>query len=240
MSITASGRQGGLGRNYAKCFARKLLRWHLPVGGVTRPLFHSLYHFHVLVRAAIGWSLRFFWYEPLFRSQCRTIGGRFRMEQLPYLVGRGEIVVGSGVHFSGKPSFAFSARYSPNPKLFIGNGSFLGHNCALTIAHEVRIGDNCLIAGDVRITDFDGHPLCAQQRRAGATFTPETTLLPVIIGDDVWIGHGAIVLKGVKLGDRSIIGASAVVTRDVPADTIVAGNPARVVKSLCLETPQGA
>jgi maltose O-acetyltransferase len=65
-------------------------------------------------------------------------------------------------------------------------------------------------------------------------------VLPVIIGDDVWIGHGAVILKGVTIGDRAVIGAGAVVTRGVPADTVVAGNPARVVKRLTKENPQSA
>jgi maltose O-acetyltransferase len=55
---------------------------------------------------------------------------------------------------------------------------------------------------------------------------------PVEIGDDVWVGAGAVILKGVKIGSRAVIGAHAVVTKDVPADTIVAGNPAVVVKQL--------
>ena len=103
----------------------------------------------------------------------------------------------------------------------------------------MQIGNHCLIAGGVRIADFDGHPLGADERRAGATFAAET-VLPVIIGDDVWIGHGAVILKGVNIGDRAVIGARAVVTRDVPADTVVAGNPARVIKSLMNEIAQSA
>ena len=115
-----------VGMDHAKGIVRKLLQWHLPVGYLNRPLFGALYQLHVALRAAAGWSIRFLWYEPLFRSQCRTIGERFWMEQLPYMTGRGEIVIGNDVRFSGKPSFAFSSRYSPRPKLSIGHGSFSG------------------------------------------------------------------------------------------------------------------
>jgi acetyltransferase-like isoleucine patch superfamily enzyme len=55
---------------------------------------------------------------------------------------------------------------------------------------------------------------------------------PVVLGDDVWVGAGAVILKGVTVGDGAVVAARAVVTRDVPADTVVAGNPARVVKRL--------
>jgi acetyltransferase-like isoleucine patch superfamily enzyme len=230
MSDTVSDNFYHIDRAYAKRVAKKVLQWHIPVGKVSRPLLSALHWIHVATRAAVGWSLRFIWYEPLFRSQCKMIGERFCMEQLPYLVGRGEIVIGDDVQLSGKPSILFSSRHSHSPRLSIGTGSFLGHDCALTIGKQVRIGNHCLIAGGVRITDFDGHPLDADGRRTGG-FAADA-FQPVIIGDDVWIGHGAIILKGVRIGDRSVIGARAVVTRDVPSDTVVAGNPARIIKSL--------
>ncbi len=218
-----------------KNVARRVLGWHLPVGTLGRPLFASLYRWHVFVRTSAAWSARFVWYEPLFRSQCTVVGEQFVMEQLPYLVGRGEIRIGDRVQFSGKPSFAFCSRYVDGPRLIIGDDCFLGHNTAITVAREVTIGNHCLIAGNVRISDFDGHPVNAMRRRGGQPADPEA-VHPVRIGNDVWIGHSAMILKGVQVGDRSIIGARAVVTRDVPADSIVAGNPANVIRSLSIET----
>ncbi len=239
MSATLPKSRPQAGRHYPRLIAKRLLQWHLPVGPISRPFFALLYQLHVVARAAMGWALRFFWYEPLWRSQCLKIGERFCMEQLPYLTGSGEIVIGNDVRFSGKPSFAFSSRHTRRPKLSIGHGSFLGHNCALTVAEQVQIGNHCLLAGGVRIADFDGHPLDANQRRAGATCAT-ASVLPVTLGDDVWIGHGAIILKGVTIGDRAVIGARAVVTHDVPADTVVAGNPARIVRNLISDIPQSA
>ena len=239
MSATASSSPSHSGKLTAKRVAKLVLQWHLPVGALSRPFFAALYRMHVAARGAAGWSLRMFWYEPLWRSQCRTVGRRFRMEQMPYLVGRGDIVIGNDVCLSGKSSIAFSARYVPLPTLSIGNGSFLGHNCAVTVARQVQIGDHCLIAGAVRITDFDGHPLDAAARRAGES-APVEAVRPVIIGNDVWIGYGAVVLKGVHVGDRAVIGAGAVVTRNVPSDTVVAGNPARVIRRLTKDNSQFA
>ncbi|WP_322975331.1 acyltransferase [Aporhodopirellula aestuarii] len=185
---------------------------------------------HVLMRESWLWAMRVIWSEPLFRSQCESVGARFQMEQLPYIVGRGRILIGCGVRLSGKSSFAFSSKHG-GATLVIGDRCFLGHNCAVTVAKEIIIGKDCLIAGGVRITDFDGHPLDADDRRTGQP-APIDAVRPVVIGDDVWIGHGAVILKGVRIGNRSVIGARAVVTRDVPEDCVVAGNPARVVKSL--------
>jgi acetyltransferase-like isoleucine patch superfamily enzyme len=62
--------------------------------------------------------------------------------------------------------------------------------------------------------------------------TPCEGIWPVVLGDDVWIGADATILKGVTIGDRAIVGAGAVVTSDVPADTVVAGNPARVIRTM--------
>lgn len=215
----------------AKHYVRQILHWHIPVTGVSRPLFHTLYRAHVSGRAVAGWLLRLVWYEPLFRSQCGRVGRNFRMEQLPYIYGKGFIEIGHDVCLSGKQHITFSHRFTASPRLTIGDGTFLGHDSVMTIADHITIGRRCLIAGSVRITDFDGHSLRAGDRRReewGAT--PQVA--PVIIEDDVWVAHGAVILKGVRLGHGSVVGARAVVTKDVPPYAVVAGNPARVVKLL--------
>jgi acetyltransferase-like isoleucine patch superfamily enzyme len=216
--------------NTIKPVVRRLLSAHLPVGSICGPL----YRFHVAGREAMIWGLRFFWYEPLFRSQCEAVGRRFQMECLPYLTGRGRIVIGDGVRLSGKSSFGFSNRLNPRPEICIGDGTFIGHDCHFGIAQSIRIGNHCLIAGGVSIRDLDGHPLDAEQRRASEPTSP-SGVRAVVVEDDVWIGAGAMILKGVTIGARSVVGAGAVISRDVPPDCVVAGNPARVVKQLVLQ-----
>jgi acetyltransferase-like isoleucine patch superfamily enzyme len=222
--------EGPLWKN-AKHAARAALGIHFPVNGLTRPLWRGLYIVHVAIREGAIWARRFFWNEPLFRGQCAAVGRGLWMEALPYVAGRGRIVIGDDVRLSGKPHFAFNNRHRDEPELKIGDGSFLGHLCDLRIAKSITIGRHCLIAAGVTIADYDGHPLDALARRNGAT-SPITEVHPVTIGDDVWIGHGAVVLKGVTVGDRAVIGAHAIVTRDVPADCLAVGNPARVVRDL--------
>lgn len=218
-------------RDTAKRLAKHALQVHIPVGSHSRRVFSALYYLHITARTSVLWAARFFWFEPLFRSQCQALGSGFRMEQLPYLVGLGQIVIGDDVRLSGKPNIIFSSRHCSRPALSIGDGTFLGHSCTLTIASHLEIGRHCLIASGVRITDFDGHPIDAAQRRRG-DFVSADRVLPVAIGDDVWIGNGATILKGVTLGDRTIIGTRAVVTQSIPADCIAVGNPARIVKRL--------
>ncbi len=212
--------------------AKALLSFHIPINGLTRPFFALGYRFHVFVRETWIWVRRFFWNDPLFRSQCESVGAGLWMEELPYIVGSGRIVIGANVRLSGKSSFGFGAPTERGlPKLTIGNGTFIGHDCRFSIGRSVQIGCHCLLAGDVQIFDMDGHPIDADRRRAGEP-TPLEAIAPVTIGDDVWIGNGALILKGVTIGDRAIIAARSVVTKAVPPDVIVAGNPARVVKSV--------
>lgn len=214
-----------------KRLAKGFLNLHVPVAGPTRWLYRGLYGLHVVVREGWQWLARFFWREPLFRSQCESIGPGFRLERLPYVVGGGRIRLGADVEIGGKFDIGFSNRFHPRPELLVGDSVFIGHACVFTIAQSIVIGNHCLISGDVVIADYDGHPVDAARRRAKEPNPPEE-VRPVRVGDDVWIGRHAVILKGVTIGPRSIIAASAVVTKDVPPDVIVAGNPARVVKTI--------
>lgn len=108
-------------------------------------------------------------------------------------------------------------------------------------AGRIRVGRRVIISYNVTIADSDFHPLDAEERRldavANAPFgdrsrRPSIISQPVVIGDDVWVGIGAIILKGVTIGHGAHIGAGAVVSRDVPAGERVEGNPARPVPGL--------
>jgi acetyltransferase-like isoleucine patch superfamily enzyme len=219
-----------------KAFVLEILRFHIPVVGVLRLLFGFLYGVHVFFRVLLANLMRFFWFEPLFRSQCVRIGSNFLMEHMPFIAGTGRITIGDDVIFGGKPVFIFGNRGGRVPELVIGNHTFIGHVVSFSVSDSIRIGNHCLIASGVQFSDYDGHPVDAARRRAGEA-TPLENIRPIVIGNDVWIGSNVIILKGVEVGDRAVIGAGAVVTRDVPPDVVVAGNPARVVKQL---TPRDA
>lgn len=212
----------------AKGAARAALAFHIPVNAATRPAFGLLYNAHVAGREWLAWALRFFWYEPLFRSRCASVGAGFRMERLPYLAGRGRIEIGARAWLSGKSTIEFSNVHHDEPELVLGEGAFVGHGCVFHVGESVRVGDRTMLAGGVMVFDLDGHPLDAERRRAGEP-TPRSGVAPVVIGDDVWIGTGALVLKGVTVGDRAVVAARSVVMGDVPAGAVVAGYPARRV-----------
>lgn len=105
----------------------------------------------------------------------------------------------------------------------LGDGVFLNFNCVILDVVAVSIGDRTQIGPAVQIYAAD-HPRDAATRRSGLEFGR-----PVRIGQDVWIGGGAIILPGVTIGDGAVIGAGSVVTRDVNAGATVVGNPARGV-----------
>ena len=116
----------------------------------------------------------------------------------------------------------------------------MGKNSRIWSAGSISIGSRVLISHGVTIMDSLTHPLDPvarhQQFRAilqsGHPVDIDLDEQPVTIEDDVWIGAGAIILRGVRLGARCVVGAGAVVTKDVPADMIVAGNPAHVIRGV--------
>ena len=218
-------KQGGL---FIKIVAVNILRFSIPVNRITKPFFAFLYNVHVFIREFLIVFIKVIYYEPLFRSQCKDVGSGLWMEQLPYLAGSGEIVIGNNVRISGKPTISFNTKIYESPKLLIADNTFIGHDTRFAVAQSVRIGKNCYIAGGVTISDNDGHPADAHQRRKNLPPSKEC-VKAVEIADDVWIGREAVILKGVKIGERAIIGTRAVVTKDVPPDTIVGGNPAKVI-----------
>ncbi|CAN5560468.1 hypothetical protein BH18VER1_BH18VER1_02540 [soil metagenome] len=122
-------------------------------------------------------------------------------------------------------------------------GDFTLVNGALLMAEErIEIGAHCLISWNVGIADCDFHPLDAVARRRdtfalapffeGRPPRPKITSAPITIADNVWVGMNATILKGVTVGENSVIAAGAVVTRSVPANVVVGGNPAVVIKQL--------
>lgn len=124
--------------------------------------------------------------------------------------------VGEGVVI--RPPFYCDYGYN----IRVGKNTFMNFNVVILDVLPVTIGDDCQIAPSVQIYTAD-HPLDPELRRSGLE-----SGRPVSIGNNVWLGGGAIILPGVTIGDNAVVGAGSVVTRDVPAGAVVVGNPARV------------
>ncbi|MBL0386396.1 acyltransferase [Tumebacillus sp. ITR2] len=137
---------------------------------------------------------------------------------------RNVIQIGEGgvMEVDGSVTFGPGVRVlvGPNAKFKIGDRSYITANSKLIVKSELEIGSGCAISWDVQLMDTDFH-YAAEGR-------PNTKKIK--IGNNVWIGSRATILKGVTIGDGAIIAAGAVVTKDVAPQQVVAGNPARVVK----------
>jgi len=139
-----------------------------------------------------------------------------RIELLRQLFG----AVGDGADI--QPRFACDYGYT----IRIGRNAFINYNCVFLDCAAIEIGDDLQMGPAVQLyTGF--HPLDRATRAAGLELAR-----PIRIGDGVWIGGGAIILPGVTIGDGAVIGAGSVVRRDVPAGSLAAGNPARIIRSL--------
>jgi acetyltransferase-like isoleucine patch superfamily enzyme len=108
----------------------------------------------------------------------------------------------------------------------IGDKTVMGQECTISAYQRVRIGQQCVIADRAMFIDFD-HGVVETERpiRLQGIYKRD-----VVVGSNVWIGYGACVLRGVSVGDNSIVGTNSVVTKDVPANAVVAGIPARIIR----------
>lgn len=118
----------------------------------------------------------------------------------------------------------FYCDYGSN--IILGGKAYFNFNCVILDVAPVRIGLNVLFGPAVQVYTAT-HPLNADERRAGLEAGKA-----IEIGDDVWIGGGAIVCPGVKIGSRSVIGAGSVVTGDIPEKVFAAGNPCRILRQI--------
>ena len=143
------------------------------------------------------------------------------------------IVIGHHCIISAKISFDATAGV-----VTVGNNSYIGAS-HLVCHSAITIGNDAVISWGVTIVDHDSHSTRWSERapdiadwHRGKKDWSHVAISPVTIGDKVWIGFNVIILKGTTIGEGAIVGAGAVVTHDVPPYTIVAGNPARIIRTL--------
>jgi acetyltransferase-like isoleucine patch superfamily enzyme len=182
------------------------------------------------IRAFIYLSYCFFHYHLSFKRKFTRIGGH------PTIWGiRGVVVCGPNISIGKDVVFVAADGYRTNlssikiggieGNITIGNNVLIMNGVRISSATSITIGDGCMLANFCYLTDSDWHDIHDRTSAPGGS-------APIILERGAWIGDSAIVCKGVRIGENSIIGAGAVVTKDVAPNVIVAGNPARVVKKL--------
>ena len=174
-----------------------------------------------------------------FRRQGVEVGREISLYGVPIISRCDEstMTIGDRVNLCSLPSFTalgvsrpvILRTLRPGAVLSIGEDSGLS-GTTICAARSVAIGRRCLIGADVLITDTDFHPLDPENRRYRSERDARSE--PVNVGDDVFIGARAIILRGVKIGEGAVVGAGSVVSRDIPAFSVCAGNPARVIRNL--------
>lgn len=133
-----------------------------------------------------------------------------------------ELLGSTGENVYMEPNIRFDYGYNT----LVGENFYANFDCVILDVCEVRIGDNCMLAPGVHIYTAT-HPLNPTERNAGKEYAK-----PVTIGNNVWIGGRAVINPGVKVGNNVVIASGAIVTKDVPDNVVVGGNPAKIIKQI--------
>lgn len=174
-------------------------------------------------------------YSNYISKKIGRCGNNLRAVPLCYLRGEKYISVGSEVTFDRGTRIEAWDKYNGHkfcPRIVFGNRVTLNPNCHIGSINEVIIEDDVLVGANTLVTDHMHGRICKEELK----MTPKRRNLfsrgPVHIQKNVWIGEGVAILPGVNIGENAIIGANAVVTKDVPANAVAGGNPAKVIKVL--------
>jgi acetyltransferase-like isoleucine patch superfamily enzyme len=167
-------------------------------------------------------------------STCGRVSGSPAVLQPVLFLGAGQIVLGRDVVFGWPTSAGFWSGYShveastPDSVIEIGDGAEINNDVMMkSEGPGIRIGSRALLGSRVCIYDSDFHELDPRRRRGG-----QPAMAAVELGENVFIGDRALILKGVRIGADSVIGAGSVVVSSIPQGVVATGNPARVVREL--------
>lgn len=135
---------------------------------------------------------------------------------------------------SGRIYIEPNVRFDYGYNISVGKNFYANYDCILLDVCPITIGDNCMLAPNVRLFTAT-HPLHPVKRNSGLELGA-----PIVIGDNVWIGGAATIVPGVRLGNNVVVGAGSVVTKSFPDNVVIAGNPARVIKTIDMNETESA
>lgn len=207
--------------------ARAIHTSTLPLPHFVHPPIRLLFLLQQGCRRGGAFLFSYFIREPLFRARCESVGKRFRLSRMPFVIGQAKIYIGDDVTFFGKVDI-FSGRMFDEPTLILKDRVDLGHGVVFVVNKEIVVEEDVNIASGVRFMDSDAHPRDPVERMADLPPRLDE-IKPVRICRHAWIGQNSFILKGVTIGEGSIIGVNSVVVTDIPPYSVAMGNPARVV-----------
>ena len=171
----------------------------------------------------------------LVKSKFKSFGKNSDFASHVVFKGRERISVGANTRIDSFTLITAWTKYrgtSYSSSITIGDNCYIAPNTHITSINKITIGDNALIGRCVTITDNSHGQLVADQLKTSPAFRPLYSKGEVVIGKNVWMCDKATITAGVTIGDGCIIAANAVVTKSVPPYSLVAGNPARVIKTI--------
>jgi len=166
------------------------------------------------------WSLSL---SRIYLRQCSSVGRSTYVHGRPRISNEGRLAIGQHVSMLSTV-VPIELLVFPGAVLEIGNHTFINYGSSLAATGSIHIGQHCLLGMHSIIFDNNFHEFADRHQRPAAQ--------PVVLEDNVWLGHRTTILPGVTIGHDSVIGAGSVVTSSIPARVIAAGNPARVIRTL--------
>lgn len=217
-------------QRWVKPVAKKVFAMRIPVTRAHRLIAYS----YLGTRLAWYELQRILFFQPMFESLCASVGPGVRMELCPDsklpMVSNVDLHLGRNVRFSARTSFSGARNAKERPQIRIDDDTYVGHRCVLRAGTKLVLGKHVLLASNVLLSGDPGHPLDAIERRTQPA--PASELGEIVIEDDAWLAYNVTVVGSVRIGRGAVVAANSVVTKDVPAYALVAGNPARVIRSL--------
>ncbi|MEJ2763085.1 acyltransferase [Photobacterium sp. MCCC 1A19761] len=196
------------------------------------PGIHSLvYGLHRALVSVGQTLLQKLYFTPLFLSRVAIRPRRLQLYSgMPLISGHLRIELGEQCRISGATTFS-GRTSSAQPTLVIGNNVDINWQTTIAVGDRVTLEDNVRLAGRVFLAGYPGHPVDPLRRARGEPDDAHQ-IGSIHLKENVWVGTGCTILQGVTIGENSIVATGSVVTKSMPANVLIGGNPARVIKNL--------
>ena len=208
---------------------KKLLLADIPL---PLTLYRGLYVLHLAAANTLQGLMRILYWTPLFKTRLQNHPKQLYLYcGMPLILGALEITIGNNCRINGVTTFCGRASRTHRAQLQIGDNVDISWQSTIAVGTEIVIENNVRMAANVFLAGYPGHPLDPTARAQGLSDTVDQ-IGKIHLQQDVWLGSNVTVLAGVTIGRGCVIATGSVVTKDIRAGVLAAGNPARVIRQL--------